>query len=294
MKIRLLLALAVAGWIGGAQAQYPPPGGGGGGPRAIYTALWWNPAESGWGLNTTHQGNTIFATLFTYAADGQPLWLVAPNLVGMGLGYGEYGMEDDYSYSGPLYRTNGPAFNAVPWVPIGFAQVGTMTIMWTSEVTALLTYSMNGITVMKGIRRQEFGVPVPECVAVSGARTAETNYQDLWWNPNESGWGINLVQQGSTMFATLFTYSETGRDKWFVAPALARQADGAFTGSLYSTNGPMFNASPWVPIGFAEVGAMTLRFGDGENGTLAYNVGAAAVSKSIRRQVFAAVTSACR
>ena len=293
MKIRPLLALALAAWVGGAHAQYPPPGGGGA-PTAIYTALWWNPAESGWGLNTTHQGNIIFATLFTYAPDGEPLWLVAPNLVGMGSGYGEYGMESDYSYFGPLYRTHGPPFNAVPWVPIGFAQVGSMTITWTSEVTALLSYSMNGVTVMKGIRRQEFGVPVPECVAVSGSRIAETNYQDLWWNPDESGWGINLVQQGSTMFATLFTYSEAGRDKWFVAPALARQPDGAFTGSLYSTTGPAFNASPWVPIGFAVVGAMTLRFGDGENGTLTYTVGAAAVSKSIRRQVFAAVTSACR
>ena len=45
-----------------------------------YTALWWVPSESGWGLNTNHQDNKIFATLFTYAPDGQPMWLVASGL----------------------------------------------------------------------------------------------------------------------------------------------------------------------------------------------------------------------
>ncbi len=45
-----------------------------------YQDLWYAfPADSekGWGINFTHQGNTIFATWFTFAVDGQPLWLVA-------------------------------------------------------------------------------------------------------------------------------------------------------------------------------------------------------------------------
>jgi hypothetical protein len=41
---------------------------------ANYTALWWNPAENGWGLNITHQGNTLFGTLYTYGPDGTPTW----------------------------------------------------------------------------------------------------------------------------------------------------------------------------------------------------------------------------
>jgi len=36
-----------------------------------YTALWWNPAENGWGLNISHQGNTLFGTLYTYGPDGK-------------------------------------------------------------------------------------------------------------------------------------------------------------------------------------------------------------------------------
>ena len=43
-----------------------------------YQDLWYAaPAESesGWGMNFTHQGDTIFATWFTYDVDGSPLWL---------------------------------------------------------------------------------------------------------------------------------------------------------------------------------------------------------------------------
>jgi hypothetical protein len=35
-------------------------------PLPYQTALWWNPGESGWGLNLNQQGTTIFGTLFTY------------------------------------------------------------------------------------------------------------------------------------------------------------------------------------------------------------------------------------
>src|SRR5688572_1510650 len=144
MNFRLLLATALALCPLGAPAQ-------------VYQGLWWNPAESGWGLNTTHQGNTIFATLFTYAADGQPLWLVASNLdrVPTGDGYGMGGEyeEEQFIYSGALYRTTGPAFNQVPWTSIGFAPVGNMTITWVTEASALLTYSFDGTSVTKLVQQ---------------------------------------------------------------------------------------------------------------------------------------------
>src|SRR5262249_6513419 len=44
-----------------------------------YQVLWWAPpagSESGWGVNLTHQGDTIFATWFTYDVDKSPMWLV--------------------------------------------------------------------------------------------------------------------------------------------------------------------------------------------------------------------------
>ena len=42
-------------------------------------------------------------------------------------------------------------------------------------------------------------------------------YSDLWWNPQESGWGLNLVQQDETAFVTLFVYDAENRPTWYFA-----------------------------------------------------------------------------
>ena len=249
---------------------------------ANHTALWWNPAESGWGVNVNHQGDILFATLFTYAADARDLWLVASGLT----------RQPDGSFGGNLFRTTGPAFNASPWSAINVSPVGTMTLRFTGD-RGTLQYTFNGTSVTKSIEKQVFG-PVPTCTAVAGSRAGETNFQDLWWNPAESGWGLNLTHQGNIIFATLFTYAADGRDMWLVASELTRQSDGRFTGSLFRTRGPAFNASPWGAIIVSPVGTMTLAFASGERGTLTYTFEGASVSKPIERQVFAAAAPACR
>jgi lysyl endopeptidase len=137
-----------------------------------YTSLWWNSNESGWGLNVNHQGNILFATLFTYNPDGSPVWLVMPD--GKRL--------TDGSYSGPIYRTHGPAFNAQPWSSISFAQVGSMTLAFDTPSSATLTYTFNNVPVTKSITRQAFKA-LPECNWSGFDRSFATNFQDLWWNP---------------------------------------------------------------------------------------------------------------
>ena len=268
---------------GPAAAQYGPEDPTG--DQTSYTALWWVPEESGWGLNTNHQGDTVFATLFTYAPDGQPMWLVGPNLAGL---------PTERYFFGPIYRTTGPAFNQVPWTQVGITQVGTMAIDFVTSSLAAVTYTFNGTSVTKLVRRQVFGSPVPECVVQSGSRANVANYQDLWWNPAESGWGLNMVQQGTVIFTTLFTYAPSGRDVWMVGPALRRQSDGSYAGPLYSTTGPRFDASPWREIGVSEVGSMTLRFSAGDRATVTYSVNGTSVTKSIERQVFGSTAPVCR
>lgn len=75
------------------------------------------------------------------------------------------------------------------------------------------------------------------------AVAAPADYSDLWWNPQESGWGVNIVQQGETAFVTLFVYGPDGRPTWYVASntqVFAEDASGnpAFRGMLYKTTGP--------------------------------------------------------
>jgi hypothetical protein len=116
-----------------------------------YQDLWWAApagAESGWGVNLTHQGDIIFATWFTYDIDGTPLWLSATvNKTPAGV------------YSGTLYRTTGPAFNAVPFLPanVGLTAVGPLTLTFANGNNATFAYTVNGVTQSKSIVRQVFG-----------------------------------------------------------------------------------------------------------------------------------------
>jgi len=126
--------------------------------------LWWKiPAgsESGWGVNFTHQGDTIFATWFTYDIDGTPLWLVvtapktAPGV-----------------YTGQLFRTTGPPFNAVPFNPASVVAtpVGTATLTFTDGNNAMFAYTVqlagmpSPVTQTKPVTREVFTAPGTVCL----------------------------------------------------------------------------------------------------------------------------------
>ncbi len=116
------------------------------------------------------------------------------------------------------------------------------------------------------------------------------NYQDLWWVPAESGWGINISQQGDVMFATWFIYGANGQPTWvFLSRAERSGALGnTFTGSLsQAISGSAFSAVPFVPstvANFRAVGSASLVFSDARTGTLTYSIDGATVVKQITRQ----------
>jgi hypothetical protein len=119
--------------------------------------LWWNlPAgsESGWGINFAHQGDTIFATWFTYGLDGKPLWLAATAPLTV-----------PGTYAGTLYRTHGPAFNAMPFDPsqVTMTAAGTATFTFVDGNTATFAYTVNGISQTKQITREVFVAPGTVC-----------------------------------------------------------------------------------------------------------------------------------
>lgn len=124
------------------------------GPGSNFTALWWNPAESGRGIIVDHQGATLFATIFDFSADARNMWLVASGLVKLA----------DGSYSGPLYRTKGPAFNQTPWSTIGLSEVGAVTLRFPTANTGSVSYSIDGILVTRIIQKHYFPFPMPKCL----------------------------------------------------------------------------------------------------------------------------------
>ncbi|HYC35371.1 MAG TPA: hypothetical protein VEC19_03045 [Usitatibacter sp.] len=258
-----------------------------------YQGLWWrSPAgsESGWGVNITHQSDTLFATWFTYDTDGRGMWLVMSAGTRTAPG----------AYSGKLYRTTGPAFSATPFNPaqVGVTEVGTGSFTFTDTSNGTFAYTVNGISQSKPITRQVYASPVPEC-STSTSAGATPNYQALWWaSPSgaESGWGVNITHQGEILFATWFTYDTDGRGMWLVMSGGARTAPGTYSGELYRTTGPAFNTSPWMSSGVVAtaVGTATFTFSGADNGTFTYTVGGVTQSKAITRQVYATPATVCR
>src|SRR6476659_3689395 len=66
----------------------------------------------------------------------------------------------------------------------------------------------------------------------------------FWYNAAESGWGVNIAQQGDVLFVTLVVYDEQKRAQWFVASDVRDTRDnGIFNGVLYRTMGPAFGGA---------------------------------------------------
>jgi hypothetical protein len=248
------------------------------------TALWWDAAESGWGLNVNHQGNIIFATLFTYDDAGAPMWLVMSGGTKQG----------DGSYFGTLYRTTGDPFNTNPWRTYALAEVGTMRLTFFGPNAGSLSYSVNGRQVAKQVTRLNFKAP-PQCSWSYFDRSFDFNATDIWWNDAEPGWGLNLVHQENTVFATLFTYGADRRGLWLLMSAGTMDSSGNITGELFRTSGPRFDSPQWsaTPIQYTRVGTMSIELEHGNKATLYYNVDGVQVTKSITRGVFSTPKTKC-
>ena len=131
--------------------------GGAAGAAPNYQDLWWRAAgaESGWGLNITHQGDILFVTWFTYGADGKGMWLVGSNVAKTGNG----------TYSGTLYRTWGPSFDMEPWSPtrVTAMPVGSVSLAFSDANNGTFTATADGLTQVKPIVRQVFANPKSVC-----------------------------------------------------------------------------------------------------------------------------------
>jgi len=362
--------------------------------------LWWDPNESGWGLNVIHQGDTLFATLFVYAPDGRPTWYSASNLVTSGDGAAH---DRPLVFTGALVESTGPAFGS-PFNPgtVTRRTVGTMTFEMLDTNAASLRYSVDGVNVTKNLQRFTFrridlsgdyvgyqsqpassaGAAVTDEMTISirqsgsaftmttqgsasgscsytgtltpegqlahvggsyscadgrsgnftmtdadvtkagftarfkgnrissstshgrmgGARTSATIRgdgwrTDLWWVPSESGWGINVIEQGDILFATIFTYDAQGRAKWYSASSLAFtgrgqavDSTGIYAGAVYESTGPFFGtAFNPAAVTRREVGTMSLDVFGNRTGFADLSIGGATLTrKELDRYTFRA------
>lgn len=94
----------------------------------------------------------------------------------------------------------------------------------------------------------------------------------LWYDARAQGWGLNVAQQGDTVFATLFVYDPAGNPAWYVASEMrADVAPGGglpanrpiVSGALFPTDGASLGA-PFDPhpVMARSAGAITLKYTD--------------------------------
>jgi hypothetical protein len=105
------------------------------------------------------------------------------------------------------------------------------------------------------------------------------NYTDLWWNPNESGWGLTITQHpDNKIFAIWYTYDPRAPDpSGNFKPLWIVMSDGSWT-SATSLNGPVYvlNGTPFYQPGSnrqqTPVGTFTFDFASAQRGTFTYNI----------------------
>ena len=125
---------------------------------------------------------------------------------------------------------------------------------------------------------------------LASANTFTTDLTDLWWNANESGWGVTATHQREVVFLTFFVYGTDNRPTFYTGQAsyTSQASSGAliFSGPMFQTSGPwlgnFFNPN-FVTI--RQVGTVTFTaFVDAA--TLSYTVDGTIVNKALTRQTF--------
>ena len=117
-------------------AGYTMPGplaqpGGGAAPLPFtpFTGLWWNPAEPGTGYNLQSQRGVMVATMFSYAAEGSPVWYHAAGPLAR--------QGDTVVFTGTLDRYRGGQCVTCAWrAPAAAGDDGAFTITFTSASAA--------------------------------------------------------------------------------------------------------------------------------------------------------------
>lgn len=241
--------------------------------RVDFTDLWVNPGQPGWGVFLDHQGASLFATLFTHDAGGNPAWLFMSNGT----------RQPDGSFAGDLHRTRGPIDQALKNV----AAVGTMRFEPGLGDEARLVYYVDGGLFTRTVKRFRLDPKAArECrwtVDAKESAAEHANFTALWSNPADPGWGLAISHQGEAAFGVLFTYDAQNRPTWAVMSNGKRNAQGGFTGDVYRA----------VKDRIEVAGQMSLAFAGSDHGVLRYRIGGLDFKGPIIRQTFSRLTPRC-
>src|SRR5450631_1590138 len=103
------------------------------------------------------------------------------------------------------------------------------------------------------------------------ASTLTSEITDMWWVPSESGWGVNIVLQNGTAFASFFIYDANRNPVWYTA-TLNYQGNFVWFGDLNATTGPWFGGPFPSTTTVRQAGTMTFSLALLNQANLTYTV----------------------
>jgi hypothetical protein len=124
------------------------------------------------------------------------------------------------------------------------------------------TYTVNANT-PDGQVTAQFTV-APNAAAQAGVVSPSVNFTGMWWNPQESGWGMSVFQGPTNdLFAVWFVYDASGAPTWYTLQPGTWSSSQIISGPIYRTTGP-YLAGPFDPsrVKYQQVGNGTLTFTD--------------------------------
>jgi hypothetical protein len=238
-------------------------------PGAL-TGLWWNAAESGWGIHFTQRGGNVFAAWYTYDSAGKPKWYVS-TCTGFTGASG--------TCNGTLFEVTGPNFFGGSFDPslVKATAAGSLQVSFANANAASMTYTAGGQARTVALTRQPLA---------SGTTSPAVDYTDLWWGgASESGWGMAMAQQFGITFLAWYVYDSAGKPTWQVATCA--MSGSSCSGTLFRTTGPAFGPTFNTSLVHATAaGTITVDFTDANNAIVNYTVDGVSASKTITRQLF--------
>jgi hypothetical protein len=195
--------------------------------------LWWNPAEAGRGLIVIDHETDMFVVWCTYDW-GLPMWFVVP---------GGTLSDDGRVFEGKLYQTFSVGYGEVQAAQI--SQIGTARIDFApgdlprgqARYTLTSGTGQSQLVETHELTRQAFG---------SAGTQWGSDATDMWWDRENSGWGVAAIQHGSgDIFAVILTYDYSGNPVFFVSPSRRETEENSvnpvpnqFNGRVYATKPP--------------------------------------------------------
>lgn len=195
--------------------------------------LWWNPSESGWGIQFIQRGRVIFATMYAYDADGNPTWYSATLYPVAGV---------LLIWSGDLYETSGPWYGTTPFNSslVAYRKVGTMN--WNGQIveTGLLNYTVDGVGVTKNLTRLFAGYDNFSGTYVGAVHSMAGDCADSSLNGRaEYVATLDVIQNGSDI--TLSTSSQGGLTCSFSGTLIQGGQFGLVDGTYQCNSGEIGN-----------------------------------------------------